>query len=96
MPLPVESAILIALIACLTALGFLYALSCSIRNGVEFHDLKLRVNALRQERLAYLRQQSENETVDTGLELPGVNASSPGQAEAMTGGSAKASSKKKH
>jgi hypothetical protein len=80
--------ILAALVASIGVLGVFYALACTVRDQVELHELKIRVINARNERMAYLRQLSESETVVTDLELPGVNAETGSQHEQMVGGHA--------
>jgi hypothetical protein len=95
MPLSPEVLLLIGVIAAAATLGVLYTIACSVRDAVEIHDLRVRAIALRNERIAYLREQSEADTFVTEISLPGVNAASPSQEPAMTPKTA-APAKKKH
>lgn len=94
MPMSMETFLLIGAVAALATLGVLYTVACAVRNSVEIHDLRVRAIALRNERIAYLKELSEGETVVTELSIPGVNAASPSQEPAMTG--RPAPTKKKH
>lgn len=90
-----EVIVVVGGIAVLAALGVLYALASSIRNAVATHDLRVRALTLRNERIAYLREQHSGEATVTGLTLPGVNAASPSQQE-QTVGKPTPTGKKKH
>lgn len=82
------SLVMALVIGAFSVLGVFYALACAVRGKVELHELKIRVINARNERVAYLRQLSESETVVTDIELPGVNAETPSQHEQMVGGPA--------
>jgi type II secretory pathway pseudopilin PulG len=98
MGLSLEVMLVIGCIASLATLAVLYAMASSIRNAVNTHDLRVRAITLRNERIAYLREQHSEETVVTEISLPGVNAASPGQEPAMIPATSKsaAPAKKKH
>lgn len=82
------SLVMALVIGAFSVLGVFYALACAVRGKAELHELKIRVITARNERVAYLRQLSESETVVTDIELPGVNAETPSQHEQMVGGPA--------
>lgn len=76
MPLSFEILLAFGLIAAVAALGMVYALACMVRDGVETHDLKIRVINTRNERLAYLKHLHEGETVVTDISIRGMNSES--------------------
>lgn len=65
----------------MAALGMLYAVASSVRNAVETHDLRARAISLRNQRIAYLREQHSSDAVVTNITVPGVNAAPAGQEE---------------
>jgi hypothetical protein len=95
MPPSTEVLLLLGSTIAAAVLSVVYMCACCVRDAVEVHDLKIRVVNLRNERLAYLRDQHSEETIVTDIALPGVNAASPGQGPEMVGGSG-STSKRRH
>lgn len=55
---------LLAIVTGIVVLGMLHVLASAARNEVHLHDLRVRVNTLRRQRLEQLRDLAQNQNAD--------------------------------
>ncbi len=55
---------LLAIVTMIVVLGILHVLASSARNEVHLHDLRVRVNSLRRQRLEQLKDLAQNQSAD--------------------------------
>lgn len=55
---------LVAVVTGIVVLGMLHVLASTVRNEVHLHDLRVRVNTLRRQRIEQLRDLAQNQNAD--------------------------------